>query len=386
MLFQQLIHTDNNLDNIIADIPGSLGYYPNGEYNIISIDPTGHIVRNSIIDSQYTQPNQHRDILGDLKVLIDSIDNDNNVHIFIHILGDKDVHETEKSISFYEKLLNSDIPIGAIITVEATTEGQHYSCYKQHDSRYTNIPRADDVDIKLNGTVPLIDTTPSYMERMTKGFPIYDSRENMVAATPVLTPPHKEQSLSNELNNKIYAIDAHLAASNDNDIADLVDNTLLFIDDTMYYEDYDPHIDALGDSEIEVIATLMTILNPTRFITESDQNDTIMALYDIVILDGSHENMGIILDKAFTFDIDITTPTRLCAHIVRAICYTLEGNSALATACIEHVEKTMKTLECEDLIHSQPHMRVYDILSDCIMDDDGKKILLDDTINYTPEI
>lgn len=362
----QLIHPGNNLDNVIADIPGILGYYPTKTYSIISISDEGYMQGHATLDYEATAPDRQDETLAVLKEAF--APQDDTVYIIVHPRGEEDSDFAKESQIFYDKLLDSYIPIGAIITVGAIEEDEAYSCYKQGDARYVDIPRAEGVNVKFDGVIPPIHTMPSVKERLTKSFPIYQDYEEMMDSLPTISNPTKSQKLSNELNHRIWNIRTNTDSATDT--LDLAYMVAVFANEYMNHDSYDPHIDVLfeGDNveEINIIAALLTILNPMLAI-----NEHATALPAAILFD-THENLGILLDKALSFKIDINIPTRLCAQMLRSICYLLDGDISMAQACADHIYNALEYFDCEYILEASPYLYFYKVLAADDMDDEQK--------------
>lgn len=357
MSYSYLIDHDNNIGSMIANIPGILGYYPTDHYILISVNIDGRIVGHSTIDKDSTVPGHLDATLDDMVELFGP--NTDNTHILIHPRGDDHADFSHHATIFYDKLLDSKIPLGAIITLDAIEEDEEYTCYKHGDDRYTDIPTHEDMDLNLNGTIPPLHTTESVKDRIKQGLPIYSSLEDMIVALPMLASPTKPLELSNDLNRKIYNININTTTSDQAlTLAYLIQR---FISEIMNRDDYSPDNDILYTEdlldEIDIIAGLMTILDPKR------SSNRYAGSVPVAILIEEYQNIGILLDKAFSFHTDIDNPTRLCAYILRATCYILSGDTHAAHACTIYIDHALTEFDCEEILRTQPYFYLYRILS-----------------------
>lgn len=370
----QLIHPGNNIPHVIADVPGLIGYYPHGECVMLTLDNDGHIIGHSALEKTTMLTDNHEVTISDLKNVYKPLKN--SVHILIHA-RDKDYAEfIAQSEALYEKLLDSYINIGAIFTLDTIEEDEPYTCYKLGDARYNDIPHADGVAIEFNGAVAPVHNAPSVKERVAHGMPIYTSHEEMINDIPVLAEPTKSQELSNELNNLIYVIGSNTKSASDTfTLAGIVGR---FIDECMSAENYDSNIDVLYSDEnveeINVIAAMFNIMNPSPSINSGASSLPVMMLAK------SPRNVGIFLDKAFSFNLDINMPTRISAVILRGTCYMMTGSIDMAAQCFKYVSSMLTRYDCAEILTGHPYFYLYSVLNDTSLNDDQKGAALHDIV------
>lgn len=366
----QLIHPGNNIPHIIADVPGLIGYYPHGECVMLTLDNNGHIIGHAALKKEIMLTDNHKGTISDLKDVFKSLTN--CVNIIIHTRDKDDAEFIAQSETLYEKLLDSYINIGAIFTLDTIEEDEPYTCYKLGDARYDDIPHADGVAVEFNGVVAPVHNAPSVKARVAHGMPIYASHEEMINDIPVLAEPTQSHELSNKLNNLIYVIGSNVESASDAlTLAGLVGR---FIDECMPAKNYDPSIDVLYSNdevaEIDIIAALLNIMNPASRANEN------AASLPVMMLATSPENVGVILDKAFSFNLDINIPTRISTVILRGVCYIMEGSIDLATQCFEHVSAALIKHDCVEILENHPYFHLYSVLTDTSLDDDHKNAAL----------